>query len=538
MRRGPAGASMLAYAPALKDYAKYLSGEANWSAQFSVDRDSVDKSKTDSGQRLALVSDLRGIGIDLPIPLKKSADSVLPLRLVIGMPFMGASLDASLGDVLNLRGKLPTLTSPFAANVIFGGEATGVLPKSGIVIGGATRQVDLSGWMSFAGDSSGGGGSGDVLQSIDIRTSALVAWERDFGDAKVRLGAGTDTIRVDLEGARIEGSLIVPKKNPNASTINADFKRLYWPEAPEAPPGAAAVDDARNDALNPAAIPPLRINIGDFRLGKASYGAAEVASVPIADGMRLDKVNTHSREIDMKAHGVWTRKNSYHRSTFGIELKAKDFGAMLDALGYGGKLAGGEINAQIDASWAGPPSAFALNKINGGALRMKIADGRIPNLEPGAGRLAGLLNLAALPRRLAFDFGDLFNKGFSFDLASGVFTMTDGYAYTEGFEVKSPTADMLIKGSIGLKTSEWDMRVDVTPHIGASVFAGGGALIGGPVGAAAGAVIGGVLGKAINQATQSDYRVTGTWDKPDIIKVGSRRVSKPADAKAKPPGNG
>jgi len=210
---------------------------------------------------------------------------------------------------------------------------------------------------------------------------------------------------------------------------------------------------------------------------------------------------------------------------------------MLDALGYGGKLAGGEINAQIDASWAGPPSAFAMNKINGGALHMKIVDGRIPNLEPGAGRLAGLLNLAALPRRLAFDFGDLFNKGFSFDLASGVFTMTDGYAYTEGFEVKSPTADMRIKGAIGLKTSQWDMRVDVTPHIGATVFAGGGALIGGPVGAAAGAVIGGVLGRAINQATQSEYKVTGSWDKPDIVKIGSRRVPKQEEVKAKPASN-
>jgi len=94
-----------------------------------------------------------------------------------------------------------------------------------------------------------------------------------------------------------------------------------------------------------------------------------------------------------------------------------------------------------------------------------------------------------------------------------------------------------IKGAIGLKTSQWDMRVDVTPHIGATVFAGGGALIGGPVGAAAGAVIGGVLGRAINQATQSEYKVTGSWDKPDIVKIGSRRVPKQEEVKAKPASN-
>jgi uncharacterized protein (TIGR02099 family) len=531
---------VLAYAPALKSYEKYLSGETNWSAQFSVDRDSEKSKSNDNGQRLILTSDLRGVGIDLPVPLQKPAAGTLPLKLVLGLPPVGASIDLSLGDVLNLRGKLPTPLAPFAANIIFGGEATGVLPKSGIVIGGAARAIDLSGWMSFAADGADGGSGSDVLQSVDVRTSSLVAWERDFGEAKVRVGLGGDAVRVDFDGARIEGSLTVPKKNLRTGTIVADFKRLHWPESPEAPPNAAAVGDVRDDSLSPAAIPPLRIDIGDFRLGKASYGAASVETRPMADGMNLEKVNTHSKDIDMKAHGTWLRKGGYHRSTFGIELKARDFGAMLDALGYGGKLAGGEITASIDASWAGTPSAFALNRINGGALRMKIADGRIPNLEPGAGRLAGLLNLAALPRRLAFDFGDLFNKGFSFDLAEGVFTMTDGYAYSDGFQVKSPTADMRIKGAIGLKTSEWNVRVEVTPHVGATVFAGAGALVGGPVGAAAGAVIGGVLGKAINQATQSEYKVTGSWDKPDIVKIGSRRVEPPpstANQKAKPQAN-
>ncbi|MBS0583912.1 MAG: TIGR02099 family protein [Proteobacteria bacterium] len=533
--RQPVNEVIDAYATSLAGYKKYLSGETNWTAQFSVDRDDA-KDKTGSGQQMIVTSDLRGVGIDLPVPLKKSADAALPLKLVLGLPFIGASIDASLGDILNLRGRLPTPTAPFAANVIFGGEATGVLPKSGIAIGGAARTLDLSGWMSFAADDSGGGGGGDVLQGVDVRTSSLVAWDRDLGEAKVRVGLGADTVRVDLDGARIEGSLTVPKKNPRTGTIVADFKRLHWPESPEAPVNAAAVGDVRDDSLNPAAIPALRIDIGDFRLGKASYGAASVETRPIADGMSLDKVNSHSKDIDMKAHGTWLRQNGFHRSTFGIELKARDFGAMLDALGYGGKLAGGEISASIDASWAGTPAAFALNRINGGALRMKIADGRIPNLEPGAGRLAGLLNLAALPRRLAFDFGDLFNKGFSFDLAQGVFTLTDGYAYSDGFEVKSPTADMRIRGAIGLKTSEWNMRVEVTPHVGATVFMGGGALIGGPVGAAAGALVGGVLGKAINQATQSEYKVSGSWDKPEIVKLGSRRVEaqKPASEKAQP----
>ena len=531
---------VLAYAPALKSYEKYLSGETNWSARFSADRDDIDKPREGSGQRLTLTSDLRDIAIDLPAPLNKAAADTLPLRLVFGLPFLGASLDASLGDILNLHGRLPTPTLPFAANAIFGGEASDVLPKSGFAIGGAAHEVDLSGWMNFAADRSGSNGE-DVLQSVDIRASSLLAWGRAFGSAKLRLSMTADTIHVDFDGPHIEGRLGIPRKDLHASTIIADFKRLYWPESPEPPADAAPIGEVRDDSLDPAAIPPLRIGIDDFRLGKANYGKAEVATTPIAEGMRLDKVDAHSQDIDMRAHGVWTRHNGFHRSTFGIELKAKDFGAMLEALGYGGKLAGGEIAASIDASWAGTPSAFALSRINGGALHMKIADGRIPEIDPGAGRLAGLLNLAALPRRLAFDFGDLFRKGFSFDSADGAFTFTDGYAYTDGFSVKSPSADLLIRGAIGLKNSVWNLRVEVTPHIGATVFAGIGAVVGGPPGAAVGGLLGGVLGKPINQATQSEYKVAGTWDKPEIVKLGSRQATQPkraatqAGASRKPP---
>lgn len=46
--------------------------------------------------------------------------------------------------------------------------------------------------------------------------------------------------------------------------------------------------------------------------------------------------------------------------------------------------------------------------------------------------------------------------------------------------------------------------------------------------------IGGVLGKAINQATQSEHRVTGSCDKPEIVKLASRRVPKESVEKGKP----
>ncbi|HEY8011355.1 MAG TPA: YhdP family protein [Rudaea sp.] len=515
--RLPVG-NVLDYAPALNEYQKYTSGDANWTALFSADQDAEQGSKAnDSGQRLTLTSDLRGVRIDLPQPLAKSADSALPLKLTLTLPFIGADLNLRLGDILTMRGRLPALTTPFVANVQFGGEAKAALPKSGMTITGATGQVDVSGWMDFA--SNGTGSNEGVLDRIDMHTPSVQAWDRSFGEGNIKLTTRPDTTELAFDGANIEGNLSIPRKDLRQRGISADLKRLYWPAGPEPVPGVAAQDDATSP-LNPAAIPPLHIHIGDFHLGKATYGEATMESVPIADGMHFDQITTHSRDIDMRAHGDWTRRNGYHRSTFGIDLSAQNLGHMLDALGSPGLIDGGQIVAHVDASWAGPPSAFALNKINGGALKVNIAEGRIPDVELGAGRIGGLLNLAAIPRRLAFDFGDLFNKGYSFDSIAGTFTLTDGYAYTENLEVKSPTADMRLKGSMGLKTRDWDQIVEVTPHVGGSLLVGG-ALVGGPVGAAAGAVLQTVFKNQINAVTRVDYKVTGTWDKPSIVKVAS-----------------
>ncbi|MEP6938814.1 MAG: YhdP family protein, partial [Rudaea sp.] len=356
---------VMSYAPALGAYQKYITGEANWSAVFSADSDA----KEGSGQRLVVSSDLRGVTFTLPAPLAKTAESALPLKLTLSLPFIGADVDARLGDIVWLRGRLPTLASQFVANVTFGGEASATLPRSGVIVGGSAREIDLSGWMDFASD--GPSGDGHVLERVELRTPAFVGWDRRLGEGSVKLTSSAEATEVVFAGPNIDGTLTLPQTDLRQRGITADFKRLYWPEIPES---EATPADGESSALNPAVVPPLHIRIADLHLGKANYGAATVETVPTADGMHFDHATTHSKNIDMRAHGDWTRRNGFHRSTFGIDLSAQNIGHMLDALGNSGLIDGGKTVAHIDASWPGTPSAFALRQINGGALKINIAE--------------------------------------------------------------------------------------------------------------------------------------------------------------------
>jgi uncharacterized protein YhdP len=274
-------------------------------------------------------------------------------------------------------------------------------------------------------------------------------------------------------------------------------------------------------------------------LGKASFGAAEFESYPVTNGMHVDKLDSRSPNINMTASGDWTGTAQSNRSHLAITLTAQNLGHMMDALGFPGLIDGGQTSADIDAIWPGPPSAFALAKLESGAITLKVAEGRILDVDPGAGRIFGLLSLSEIPRRLSLDFTDFFKSGLSFNSITGTFGLDNGNAYTSNLLIKSPAADIAITGRTGLRAKDYDQQMVVSPHTGATLPLVG-AIAAGPVGAAAGLVLQGVLGKPIGKAMGMRYRVGGTWEKPEITQLGrlnprsKTNEAKAADDVAKP----
>jgi uncharacterized protein YhdP len=268
-------------------------------------------------------------------------------------------------------------------------------------------------------------------------------------------------------------------------------------------------------------------------LGKASFGSAQFESYPSGQGMRVDKLESNSPNVNMSASGDWTGTAQDNRTHLVIALTAQNLGHMMDALGFPGLIDGGQTNGTIDAVWPGPPSAFALSKIETGTITLKVAEGRIPEVHPGAGRIFGLLSLSEIPRRLSLGFSDFFQSGLGFNSITGTFRIENGNAFTDDMLIKSPAADILITGRTGLRTKDYDQDMVVTPHTGATLPIVG-AIAGGPVGAAAGLVLQGVLGKGMGRAMGSHYKVSGSWDKPEITLIAkdnsrSRRADdKPA----------
>src|SRR5690606_27277669 len=86
----------------------------------------------------------------------------------------------------------------------------------------------------------------------------------------------------------------------------------------------------------------------------------------------------------------------------------------LERFGYENVVKGGEANLTGQLKWPGSPHEFGPANLDGN-LQLDAGKGQILKLKPGVGRLFSVLSLQNLPRRLTFDFRDIFGSGFTFD---------------------------------------------------------------------------------------------------------------------------
>lgn len=249
-------------------------------------------------------------------------------------------------------------------------------------------------------------------------------------------------------------------------------------------------------------------------MGQARLGVASIRTRPTAGGLRIQQLQTRAPGHALALSGDWTGQGDGASTRIAMELDSSDFGALLGGLGLGGQLAGGEGKLRFDTRWPGTPADVALGELDG-SLVIAARDGRLLEVEPGAGRVLGLLSLAELPRRLSLDFRDFFDKGLAFNRLDGTLHFSGGNARSDDLVIDAPAASISIRGVADLRTQRFNQTVEVRPK-SANLLTAVGAIAGGPVGAAIGAAANAVLQKPLGQMGTRVYRVTGPWSEPKV----------------------
>ena len=172
------------------------------------------------------------------------------------------------------------------------------------------------------------------------------------------------------------------------------------------------------------------------------------------------------------------------------------------------------MNLLFDMSFSGGPSWDFLQTLDG-TVAVRLGSGQLDEVDPGAGRMFGLMSIVALPRRLSLDFRDVFQKGFGFDSIQGDFRFEDGTAYTCNLSLEGPAADIGIIGRADLVQRDYAQAAVVNANVGNTLPVVG-ALAAGPQAAAALFLFSQIFKKPLQDIGQVYYSVSGDWDEPSI----------------------
>lgn len=132
-----------------------------------------------------------------------------------------------------------------------------------------------------------------------------------------------------------------------------------------------------------------------------------------------------------------------------------------------------------------------------------------------------MLSLQSLPRRLNFDFRDIFNEGYAFDDIGATLRIARGVVYSDDLKMRGPAAKVNMSGLADLNQESVQLRVKVIPKLSEGVAVAG-ALLGGPLAGVGALAAQKLLRDPFEEATSQEYMVTGPWLSPDV-----KRLPKP-----------
>ena len=489
---------------------RHLTGQSQWQLTLHSARDAAGQTR----DSLAISSDLEGARIDLPAPLGKAASERRPLLIQARLPDSGVEkidiryADTLFAELLMAVGEAAEITR---INIGLGREAAPL--DSDISLQGELDEFDLSAWRRILARIDWPAGGRDYHLAARLDTKRLKMFNRAFNQARIDLNRPGRDWLIDLAGPDIAGKIRFSEaEGRGQGRLQADLDRLAL---------HAGEDDAAPALIR--ALPELEINIADMLHNGNPLGRVTLTTTNSDHGVNIDRLGLSRPGLDIEASGRWAFGAGRERTDFSAVLEADSIGALFETFGYAGaSIEGGQTRLTLAANWADAPMRFALEKL-AGRLELEIDKGQFLAIDPALGRLFGLLNLQTLPRRLTLDFSDLFDRGFAFDTIQGGFSLQQGHAYTNDLRMRGPAADIMISGRTGIISEDYDQIATVMPRLSSSLPAAG-ALFG-PVGIGVGAMIyltGELFDEtpvSINRILSYQYRITGSWDDPDIKEI-------------------
>ena len=488
------------------------SGSAEWKARITSGA---------AGTGLVITSDLKGMGVALPEPLGKKADEARAFQLEVAQ--LGQEREAATiaigGGVFGRFAKSGAAGAErWHAALKFGSPLASEPAREGLWLYGELPMLDVDAWQAvFAAPRAAPAdqkaaterAQGLELRGVDLNLGQVRYLGREFQQMRARLD------REDTQwSGRLASPLIAGDINWNGAgrgRLVAKLDRFAIPAAVEGAKSATPSEHIDLPALD------VRAERFDFR-GKA-LGSLDLRAEPVGDEWRIDRLDIDSGHTRFASKGVWRRTGPGSITTLAVKLDASNLNSLFAVFGFGDYLKRGTGHLEGTLVWPGPPNEFALSALSG-ALKVEAKGGQFAKIQPGAGKLLGLLSLQSLPRRAMFDFRDIFSEGFAFEKIEGDVKVAKGVLLTDDFEISGPSAFVNLSGEVSMPQETQALTMKVVPEVGEGMALAA-TVFGTPVLGLSTLLLSKLMKNPFGKAVAYEYQVTGSWDNPLVTRTSA-----------------
>jgi uncharacterized protein (TIGR02099 family) len=499
----------------LPDYlTQGFSGRSEWDIKIGIANGQ--KNNTAPTIQINAKSDLQDTRVFFPEPFGKPANLSRQTTANVSI-FEGESIDFEVDYGLDVKAKGQLKLddkNAYELSVLGLGFSTSPRPLSsaGVKIYGELGNFPLDQWIDYyqtriASDTTDAGEAMRQVDTVDLDIKTTLFRDRVFTDTDLIIIRTSSGFIGTIDSSLMKGNFSLPFQHSLQNPIVADLEYLNIQSSDsESEQTDMLPQDFFNLKLTSDLMSYDQLHFSDFRLDAGVKG----------NQLTIDTLTFRHDNISLEANANWhylpvVKK---HRSDLSLSITGDQFGQTLAALDLGDSMQDGNVSLKGQIRWSGELLNLDWDSLMGGGS-FEINEGVLKNVDPGSGRLIGLLSLNALPKRLSLDFKDVLLEGLNFDKISGNYKIEGENLYTDNTKMDGVSARIRISGRTGLRDRDYDQTMLVIPKVRHTLPVIGGLAVGSSVGWGL-LLIQSLFKDAIDKSLEVEYKVTGTWADPQL----------------------
>ena len=461
---------------------KYVQGQLLWQGDLDLN------SHHDGGfsYHVDVQSTFEGLDLSIPAPYQKTPQQVTDFSIQLSGGVNSSTIEVKLGEQLSFYGLLnhqskqamqitPINNATAMSEVFFSrahlvlGNEKMLLPMDGFHITSALAEADFASWQPFVMDilASVTEPEQNPLNIMDLATTAenITALNNK---AKTRsLLAQPDRIRGSIGKLNILGQSLTdvsfnvldqeqwwllqvnakevrtevkffPSWLAEGIDVNADFLHLTSDIEEHSPAKIllSPLEQFNIDKNIFNSIPPIRLICDSCRVGKVDFGklAFELQRTE-ANKINISHFSASRNKSNLSLKGWWQFDDNpaeqiLSQTSLTGKLTVNDIEFEMEKLGFASSIKDSGAVLDFSLNWQGGPQDFVLGELNG-ELKAKLDDGVLADVDHKGLKVASILSLGSLARKLKLDFRDIFSEGMFYSNITGDFQIKHGVIYTE-----------------------------------------------------------------------------------------------------------